>query len=195
MATRAPRRLSKEDRRLQLVETAMELTARDGFAGVSLDELAARADVTRNLLYHYFPRGRQDLLLAVVDHAAIRLTDDWVTAPKVPRGERIARNFERMAEHALGPSNEWLVYRQGRSFGDPEVRAAAQQHIDRVVAAIALNNAGTAEPAPLVRLAILGFLSYAETALEEAREKKLPREDVLPVLAKTLAATVKAARG
>ena len=39
----------------------MPVVAEQGFARFSLDKVAARVeDVTRNLLYHYFPRGRPD---------------------------------------------------------------------------------------------------------------------------------------
>ena len=63
-AKRSPRRLSRDARRDQLIDVAMPLVAEHGLSGFSLDELAQRADVTRNLLYHYFPRGRLDVFLA-----------------------------------------------------------------------------------------------------------------------------------
>ena len=55
--SRGPRRLSKVARRKQLISAAMPVVAAQGFADFSLDEVAARADVSRNLLYHYFPDG------------------------------------------------------------------------------------------------------------------------------------------
>ena len=55
----------------------MPIVAEQGFARFSLDEVAAAADVTRNLLYHYFPRGRPDLALAVGERAGRELTDGW----------------------------------------------------------------------------------------------------------------------
>ncbi len=193
MATRAPRRMSREARREQLVDAAVSLAARRGFGALSLDEVAEAAGVTRNLLYHYFPRGRDDLLAAIVDVTADRLGGRWVTDPDVPLAERLAANFARMADHALAPSDEWLVHRQARSYSDPSVRAASARHMERVVELISLNNAGTDDPPPLLRMALHGFLAYAETALDEARERRLERDAVLAVLAQTLTATVAAA--
>jgi len=46
------------------------VVADQGFTEFSLEEVAAHADVTRNLLYHYFPRGRPDVAVAVVELAA-----------------------------------------------------------------------------------------------------------------------------
>ena len=57
----------------------MPVVAEQGFTEFSLDDVAARADVTRNLLYHYFPRGRADVALAVAEAAGHRLTDEWIT--------------------------------------------------------------------------------------------------------------------
>jgi AcrR family transcriptional regulator len=189
-----PRRLSREARREQLVATAMAIAAEDGFPALSLEKVAERSGVTRNLLYHYFPRGVQDLVIAVADAAGRRLADGWVTDESLSREQRLAANFARTVEHAYGPSHEWRVYRQARTYADDEARETSDAYIDRVVSAIALNNTGTADPPPLLRMAIQGFLAYAETALEEARDTGLDREPVLAVLAQTLLATIAAAQ-
>src|SRR3954470_8978160 len=98
MATRAPRRLSSEARREQLAQIAQELVARDGHAGFSLDEVAERADVTRNLLYHYFPRGRLDLFLAAVRRGGEQIAGGWVVDEAIPREQRVAANFAHVVE-------------------------------------------------------------------------------------------------
>ena len=63
------RRMTSEDRRSQLTDAALDLVAEGGYSGLTLDAVAERAGVTRNLIYHYFPRGREDLALAVVGRA------------------------------------------------------------------------------------------------------------------------------
>ena len=193
-AARPPRRLSSEARREQLAELAQQLIARDGYAGFSLDELAERADVTRNLLYHYFPRGRLDLFLAAVHHGGEQMTGEWVTDPDVPLEERLAANFARTLEHARGPSQAWLVHRQARAAGEPEVEQALGIYLERVIAGISLNHFATASPAPLARAAIAGYLSFAETVLDEARTRKLPEAQVLQLLATNLLAAVEAVK-
>src|SRR4051794_24944811 len=138
MATTA-RRLSPEARREQLAQIAQDLIAADGYASFSLDAVAERAGVTRNLLYHYFPRGRLDLLLAAIERGGEQLTGDWVTDSDLPLAERQAANFARMLEHAGSPSSAWSVHRQARAIADPEVQAVHLRYVDRVVQAICLN--------------------------------------------------------
>src|SRR5216683_6807591 len=95
-AARSARRLTRDARFDQLVAAAMPIIAAHGYAEFSLEELAARAEVTRNLLYHYFPRGRRDVALAVAEEAGRRLTADWVVDEQVPLAERVAANFSRV---------------------------------------------------------------------------------------------------
>ena len=99
---RAPkgRRLPPEQRRAQLADAALALAARQGQAGLSLDDVAERAGVTRNLLYHYFPRGRLDVFLAALTRAGDTLTGDFIVDPSRPLAERLAANTDRALEHA-----------------------------------------------------------------------------------------------
>ena len=191
-ASAAPRRLSKAARREQLVSTAMPILAEQGLVDFSLEDVAAHADVTRNLLYHYFPRGRPDIALAVVERAGRELTGDWIF-DELPLDERVAANFARMASHATAPSDAWLVYRRARSAGQPELDAIVVRFAEAVIASISRNHLGTSDPPPLVHLALSGFLAYAETVLDEARARHASPDEVERLLADTLVATIAAA--
>jgi AcrR family transcriptional regulator len=187
------RRLSREQRREQLVAMATPILARQGFADYSLDEIAARAGVTRNLLYHYFPRGRSDLTLAVVERAGRQLTDGWVLDDALPLSERLAANFARITEHALGPTHAWQIHRRARAATEPELRAVVARFVAIVIASVSQNHLGTPDPPPLVHLALTGFVAFAEAVLDEARVTGAPRQEVMRMLADTLVATIAAA--
>ena len=193
-STRAPRRLPPEQRREQLERVALEVAAAQGYAGLSLDEVAERAGVTRNLLYHYFPRGKLDVFLAAARVAGRELTDDWVTDADIPLDERLAANFARFAEHAGEPSPAWLVHRQTHSAAEPEIVDAAERYRQRVISSVALNHFGTEDPGPLARAVLRAYLSFAETALDQGREQGLDRDALLDVLGRTLVAAVDAVR-
>lgn len=55
-----------EERRIQLIDTALEIFAKKGFAKTSVRELAAEAGVAQGLMYHYF-KSKDQLLEAVVE--------------------------------------------------------------------------------------------------------------------------------
>jgi len=191
---RGPRRLSKDARRKQLISAAMPLVAREGFADFSLDEVAERADVTRNLLYHYFPDGRADLVRAVAEQAGHDLTDDWVTDESIPLNERLAINNSRMIAHAMEPSDAWVIYQLARGSSDPELRVKVDHFVDVVVASTALNQLGTENPSPIARVALKGYLGFFGSVLDEARETGTPPEVLIDLLGETLAAALRVAR-
>ena len=194
-AVRPPRRLSKEARREQLVAAAMPVVAEQGFGEFSLDEIASAADVTRNLLYHYFPQGREDVALAVVDQACRELTADWVVDESLPLSDRLTANFERMMDQALAPSAAWRVYRRARAAGQPEIEEIVAQYTESVISSISRNHLGRSKPSALVHVALTGFVAFAEAVLDETRITKAPRKRVMKLLSDTLVATIQAASG
>jgi AcrR family transcriptional regulator len=193
-AKRSPRRLSRDARRDQLIDVAMPLVAEHGLSGFSLDELARRADVTRNLLYHYFPRGRPDIVLAVGERAGHELTDGWLTDEAIPLQQRMAANFARFLQHAEAPSDAWVIRRLGRASSEPELHAIIDRFEEVLIEGISLNNFGTSEPPPVARLAIKGFLAFSATVLDEARDGDVPNEQVLQLVAQAAAATMQSVR-
>src|ERR1035441_3627220 len=60
-------RLHASDRRLQLVETALDFFSRKGFSGTTTREIAAAAGVTEAIIFRHFPT-KQDLYSAVLEH-------------------------------------------------------------------------------------------------------------------------------
>jgi len=192
---RPPRRLSKEARREQLVAAAMPVVAVQGFGEFSLDDIASAADVTRNLLYHYFPRGREDITQAVVEQACRELSGGWVVDDRLPLSDRLTANFDRMMDQALAPSVAWRVYRRARAAGQPEIDEIVDSYTESVISSIALNHLGRSKPPALVHVALTGFVAFAEAVLDEARITKAPRKRVMKLLSDTLVATIQAASG
>ncbi|MCB0875752.1 MAG: TetR/AcrR family transcriptional regulator [Solirubrobacterales bacterium] len=191
--TAGPRRLSRDARREQLVAAAMPVIAETGFADFSLDDVAARAGVTRNLLYHYFPRGRSDLVIAVAEEAGHRLTDDWITDESMPLPERLQANNARMIEHAMEPSDAWTIYQLARGSSDPEIRETVERFVEVVIGATSLNQLGTTDPPPAARIALRGYLAFFGAVLDEARSSGTSPERILPMLGATLVAALGAA--
>lgn len=172
----------------------MPIVAEQGVSAFSLDEVARRANVTRNLLYHYFPRGRPDILIAVGQRAGHELTDGWVTDESIPLPERMISNFQRFFAHSEGPSDTWRIHRLGRATNEPELHTIIEEFEEVVIEGVSQNNFGTDDPPEIARLAIKGFIAFSETVLDEARERRIPREQVIQLVALTLQATLEAVR-
>jgi AcrR family transcriptional regulator len=186
--------MSRDERREQLIEVAMPLVAEHGIGACSLDEVADAAGVTRNLLYHYFPRGRDDLMVAIAERVGHELTDGWVTDESIPLEQRTATNFLRFLEHSKEPSLVWRIYRLEQASNDPELHAIIDRFHEVVIEAVSRNNFGTPDPPPIARAAIKACMAFSETILDEARGSKIPRDEVLQLLAEMFRGTMDAIR-
>jgi AcrR family transcriptional regulator len=148
----SPSRLSRDARRSQLITAAFPLVARSGLGTLALDAVSARAGVTRNLLYHYFPRGRPDLLIAVVGEAERQLD---------LAGPADSDPLPRMVEHALAPTHPWRIHRWAMAHPDPEIRALAGEAVDRLVLKLSSVHLAKRDPDPLALTALRGYVAFA----------------------------------
>jgi AcrR family transcriptional regulator len=70
-----------EETRTQLVNVAAGLFAAHGHAGVTLEQVCSRAEVTRGALYHHFS-GKDDLFRAVCEQVAATVTGQVTQAAR-----------------------------------------------------------------------------------------------------------------
>ncbi|SOD72222.1 TetR family transcriptional regulator [Jatrophihabitans sp. GAS493] len=62
--------------RARIVAGAAAEIRERGLDATTLDDIRARTNTSKSQLFHYFPGGREQLLLAVADHEAARVLDD-----------------------------------------------------------------------------------------------------------------------
>lgn len=133
------RRLPRAQRREQLLSAATEAFARSGFAGTSLDDIAAQAGITRVLLYRHFD-SKTDLYQAVLDRMCTRLEEHV----EEPVGAFTAASIDGMLAAAVeSPAGFRLLFQHARR--EPEfcervekfradITAAAYLQISQVIA-------------------------------------------------------------
>jgi AcrR family transcriptional regulator len=62
--------------RTRIVEGAASLIRERGIAAVSMDDIRAATSTSKSQLFHYFPGGRLELLVAVTQHEADQVLED-----------------------------------------------------------------------------------------------------------------------
>ena len=72
-------RMTGAQRRQQLLDVGREVFAQRGYDGTSIEELAARADVSKPVVYEHFG-GKEGLYTVVVDREMERLLDRFTSA-------------------------------------------------------------------------------------------------------------------
>ncbi|UOX99779.1 TetR/AcrR family transcriptional regulator [Blastococcus sp. PRF04-17] len=76
-------RMTGAQRRQQLLEIGRELFAQKGFEATSIEELAARADVSKPVVYEHFG-GKEGLYAVVVDREMQALLERFTSALSAP---------------------------------------------------------------------------------------------------------------
>ncbi|MBB5808427.1 AcrR family transcriptional regulator [Saccharothrix ecbatanensis] len=130
MVTVRSRRLEySESTRQALVDSAVELFTKRGYAGTSLDEVAKRARLTKGALYHHFS-GKQALFEAAfdsVENTFMRKLGEIVTAPGDP-WETAMAGLRAYVRVCLEPSYQRIVIHEAPVVMGWERWREAEEH-------------------------------------------------------------------
>jgi AcrR family transcriptional regulator len=130
------RRLSADERRVAILESAQNVFARTGYHGSSIDDIASEAGISKALIYEHFP-SKKELHASLLEAAMAELF------------ERIARNAatdepgDVRLRAGIDTFLGWVEERRGafrmifRDAVDPEVAEALRNVVDQVTAAVA----------------------------------------------------------
>jgi AcrR family transcriptional regulator len=188
--------------RQRIVEGAAALVRDHGAANVSLDDIRAVTLTSKSQLFHYFPDGKSDLLLAVARYEAQQVLDDQqpmlgdlVSWPKWQAWrDRVVEKYR-----AQGPGCPLSALTSQLGLADPAIRTVvtdmyARWHDYLAQGVRALAAAGTVDPATddaqaatailttvaggATMLMATGQISYLEVALDETlrglRQAQIP---------------------
>ncbi|MFD7319983.1 TetR/AcrR family transcriptional regulator [Streptomyces sp. NPDC059875] len=163
-ASPAYRRLSVEERRLQLLAAALTLFAHRAPDEVSLDDVAEAAGVSRPLVYRYFPGGKQQLYEAALRSSADELERCFAEPPVGPPTERLARVLDRYLTFVDQHDAGFSALLQGGSVAETSRTTAIVDEVRRAAAEQILVHLGVDEPGPRLRMMVRTWIAAVEAA-------------------------------
>jgi AcrR family transcriptional regulator len=186
---RTRRRLSTEERREQLLSVGARLFSESPYDDVWIEQVA---EVSRGLLYHYFPTKR-DFFAAVVERESERMLRMTAAVPGVPVREQLAAGLETFLEYVEAHAHGYRAFHRADAAGDQAVRRVYQRALAaqerQILAALAADpEFGPAfEERPEVRLAVRGWLAFTTAVcLEWLRGTELGRDQVRELCTRAL---------
>lgn len=198
MTEAAGRRLSRQERRSQLVGLGVRLLETTPFHALSLDDVAERAGVSRSLMFHYFPT-KLDYLTAVVQSAA----DHVLSLTEVPAGATSGTGTGAGAGAAAGAAsgtraivtalvrfiqrrrdNYVAVLRSGRSVDPALEKVVDLAH--RTISLRILSSIGVDDPAPLTLVLTRAWLAGIEELALLGEESGQPQAAIIDSALATL---------
>ncbi|MFJ3638504.1 TetR/AcrR family transcriptional regulator [Streptomyces sp. NPDC090108] len=163
-ATPAYRRLSVEERRRQLLDSALSLFAHRAPEDVSLDDVAEAAGVSRPLVYRYFPGGKQQLYEAALRSAADALQDCFDEAHEGPLPSRLSRALDRYLAFVDGHDAGFSALLQGGSVVETSRTTAIVDEVRRTAAESIFGHLRVGDPGPRLRMTVRMWIASVEAA-------------------------------
>jgi AcrR family transcriptional regulator len=181
-----------ESTKQALVDSAVELFTRNGYAATSLDAIVKRSRVTKGALYHHFT-GKQALFEAAfnqVEDKAMGLLTQAVGGDASP-WERALAGVQEYIKVCLDPSYQRLVIREGQVvMGVERWREAEEKHSFGIVRHVLeqLIEAGEIGDVPVEVTARMMFASLSAGAMiiAEASDPRKASADVFTALVKMI---------
>ncbi|MGW8061510.1 TetR/AcrR family transcriptional regulator [Streptomyces ziwulingensis] len=178
--TPAYRRLSVEERRVQLLDAALVLFAHRPPQEVSLDDVAEQAGVSRPLVYRYFPGGKQQLYEAALRSAADELTLCFDEPHEGPLLARLSRALDRYLTFVEEHDTGFSALLRGGSVAETSRTSSIVDGVRRAAAEHVLSHLGVAGPGPRLRMTVRMWITAVEAgSLIWLDEDKQPPLDEL----------------
>jgi AcrR family transcriptional regulator len=130
MATLSKKRLPAAERRELILSAAGRLFGERGYARVTLDEVAAAADVTKPMLYRHFD-SKKALYLALLERHRDDLPRFFERVPAdLPFESKLDSILETWFDYVAEHGYAWrMLFRD--AGGDEEIRSFRQANYDR----------------------------------------------------------------
>ncbi|AUG28316.1 TetR/AcrR family transcriptional regulator [Microbacterium hominis] len=196
MSSDQRRRLSREDRRAQLIASGVAFLVSQPLDDLTIEALAAREDVSRALVFHYFG-SRQGLHTAVVTTARDALIAASAPREELPPRERLDDTVARIVAFVRAHTGTFYSLVRGVASGDPVVRELVDEARDENARRIldVFRELGHADSATL-RVAARAWVAFAEDVLIElAIASDRPAEEITGLLTRSALAVAASVDG
>jgi len=160
MSERAYRRLQRDERRELLLERATALFARRGYDGLSMSQLAREAQISKALLYHYFPSKRRLFEATLADGAEeLRLRTE--PEPGRPPAEQLSTTLDAFLEWVQERPDAYATLLRSSASEVREIMAEVRSTTaQRILAGL-----GADGTRPATRAAVHGWLGFLDGAI------------------------------
>jgi AcrR family transcriptional regulator len=180
------RRLTPEQRRQQLLDTAAALFAERAYDEVSVEDIASAAGVARSLVHHYFG-GRKDVYLGLLEQLAAQREHQIRPPTGRSARARVGDSVARWLDWTEANRTLWLAtIARGDDITDADVSRAVTELVRRAVTLLAAFHAGNAETSPRLLYALECWTGLNRTATRRWLHGEATRDATHELLASTL---------
>jgi AcrR family transcriptional regulator len=174
-------RLDNDQRRAQLLGLAKRAFSDRAYDDVSIDDLARVANISKGLLYHYFPTKR-DLYVAGLREIADELVDAVTRVPEeLAPIDRVRTSVGAYLDHVARHSRAFVALMRGGIGSDPEVAAVIESVRTRLFDRFLTGSpfAGLLSGDARFETAVRGWIGFVEAAsIDWCANPRLSRQEL-----------------
>lgn len=187
-------RKKRVSRRQRLLEIGQELFSQYTYEEVAIDDIADRAEISKGLLYYYFPT-KHDFYVAVVREAARQLLEMTDPDPLLTPIERLRVGLLAYFTYVEQYARAYISLLRGGVGVDTEIAAildeVRQSYTRRILASMTSDKMSS----PLLLLAVNGWVGYVEAlSITWLKERPVEKEMLCELAIATLLTTLQHAR-
>jgi len=172
------RRLEPQQRREHLLDTGAALFADKPYEDVLMEDIAARAGVSRALLYHYYPNKR-DLYVAIFKRASARFLARDSPDPQLPLAEQLAAGLEAHIQSFVDHPFEAVTINRGALSDDPAVQAIIAEELNVVGQRLVNELVAEGHRRDVTEIAVEGWLAFVRAAcVKWVQSQNISRSDL-----------------
>lgn len=157
------RRLEPQQRRQQLLDVGAAMFAEKPYEDVFVEDIAARAGVSRASLYHYFPSKRA-FYVAIFRRASNQLLGRANPDPDLPLAEQLATGLEAHIQYFADHPFEAIAINRGALSDDPSIQAIITDELNIIARRLIDKLVAEGHPRGVTEIAIEGWLAFVRAA-------------------------------
>lgn len=181
------RRLPPDRRRDELLDVGADLFTEQPYENVLMADIAARAGVSRGLLYRYFP-GKRDLFAAIFRRDSERLLAASPIDAGLPIDRQVLAGLDAHLDYFTTHRHNILTANRGALAGDPMVQVIITNELavlrNRLLDALAPHG----HRREVAAVALHGWLAFVRAVcVEWLQGSDLSRDEIRDLCFRTLA--------
>jgi AcrR family transcriptional regulator len=157
------RRLKPQQRRDHLLDIAAAMFADKPYEDVFVEDIAARARVSRATLYHYYP-SKRDLYVAIFERASSRFLARVSPDPKLPLAQQLAAGLEAHIQSFVDHPFEAVAINRGALSDDPAIQAIISEELNVVGQRLVDELVTQGHLRDVTEIAVEGWLAFVRAA-------------------------------
>ncbi|RSN41775.1 TetR family transcriptional regulator [Amycolatopsis sp. WAC 04197] len=179
-------RLSTAERREQLLRIGARLFAERPYDDVWIEQVADIAEVSRGLLYHYFPTKR-DFVTEVIRAQGERLLEMTKSDPTLPVEEQLTAGLDAYLRYVEANEDGYRALHSGTSIAVDGVREVLDNNFAEQGRRILEVLCPDSEPPEALRVLVRGWLAFVvAVCLDWLKYRRLTRVEIRDLCAKAL---------